>query len=393
MVAGSFTFTRTPKLVFGPGAFKELPGSMIEFGSRSLIITGALSFRKSRHWDWLQGVLKERGFELSDAIVTSEPDPDTVDRIVAAHGSRQLDLVVAIGGGSVIDAGKAVAAMLPLREPVTEYVEGIGNKKHPGVKIPFIAVPTTSGTGTEATKNASLRRLGDHGFKKSLRHDNFVPDVALVDPELALSCPARVTAACGMDALSQLLESYVSPRSSPITDALACSGLLAVRNGLIPAYEKGAQDINARAYMAYASFLSGITLANAGLGIVHSFSSQIGGYFDIPHGVICGRLLAAGMKINIACMCKKENLHSSSLHKHALAGEYLTGIGRRNDAEGCEDLVNVLANWAARLAIPRLSEYGIRDGDFDRILAGTANRDNPVELSRKEMYSILEESL
>ena len=192
---------------------------------------------------------------------------------------RGIDVVLSTGGGSVIDAGKAVSAMLRVEGSVAEYLEDVGTRKHPGTKVPFVAVPTTAGTGCEATRNAVLSRVGPDGFKKSLRHDNFLPDAAVVDPVLTLSCPPDITAACGLDALTQLLESFVSTKASVLTDVLALSGLEHIGNSLVPACTNSGQDIDMRANLSYAALMSGITLTSAGLGTVHGFASSIGGLF------------------------------------------------------------------------------------------------------------------
>jgi alcohol dehydrogenase class IV len=321
-----------------------------------------------------------------DYAVMAEPTPEIVDQAVRDFGAWSPEAVVAIGGGSVLDAGKAIAAMLPLAEPVQDYLEGVGSKRHPGKKIPFLAVPTTAGTGTEATKNASLRRLGQVGFKNSLRHDLFVPDLALIDPELALTCPPAVTAACGMDALAQLLEAYVSPQASPLTDALAESGLQAAGESLLTAYAQG-DSLEARSGMAYAAFLSGVALANAGLGIIHSLASAIGGFFDIPHGVICGTLLAPGMRANIAKLKAMKN--ESGLAKHARAWQALSGYQHESAHEDCEALTDLLESWSAEMNLPRLGTYGLEKNDLDRILAKAALRNNPVKLEQEEIREIV----
>ena len=180
--------------------------------------------------------------------------------------------------------------MLPLSDGIINYLEGV-ELNPPGSTVSFIAVPTTAGTGSEATKNAVISSIGESGFKKSLRHDNFIPDIAVIDPQLMLSCPETLTAACGLDAIAQLLESYVSSKSNPITDALAFDALTKAIPAFEVAVKDGHKNLEARASMAYGALISGITLANAGLGIVHGFASPIGGFFDIPHGVVCGTLL------------------------------------------------------------------------------------------------------
>ena len=240
-------------------------------------------------------------------------------------------MVVSIGGGSVIDAGKALSAMLPLDEPVKEYLEGVGTRKHPGTKIPFIAVPTTAGTGSETTGNSVLSETGPEGYKRSLRHENFIPDIALVDPELTLSCTSLQTAISGMDAFTQLLESFLSTRCNNLTDALALEGILHVRNSLKTAVSAG-DDPEARAGMSYASMLSGIAITNAGLGLVHGFASSIGGRKDIPHGVICGTLMGIVNRAIIERLLK-EGKDPAALEKYIRLGKLLSGTDERSDVD------------------------------------------------------------
>lgn len=197
---------------------------------------------------------------------------------------------MAIGGGSVIDCGKAVAAMLVEDGSVQDYLEGVGTRKPSGAKIPFIAVPTTAGTGSEATKNAVVCDRKE-GYKKSLRHDAYMPDVAVIDPELTMTAPRPVTIACGLDAVSQLIESYTSTKANVFTDSLALTALSHASESLLPHCLDQGNDISLRGKMSYAALISGITLSHAGLGAVHGMAGPLGGLFPVPHGVTCGKLL------------------------------------------------------------------------------------------------------
>ena len=257
----SFQFYRTPRVRFGAGAFAALAEEAAGFGDEVLVVTGRRSLRASGRLDRLLRSLGERSLAHTVVETSGEPSPERIDEAVAAFRDRRISVVLAVGGGSVVDAGKAISAMLPCAGSVRSYLEGVGDREHSGEKLPFIAVPTTAGTGSEATKNAVLSSVGLDGFKASLRHDNFVPDLAVLDPELSLSCPADVSAACGMDAFCQLLESYVSTRASPLTDSLAVEGLRRAAGSLVAVCTTGADDLEARASMTHASFVSGITLA------------------------------------------------------------------------------------------------------------------------------------
>ncbi|HPR33337.1 MAG TPA: iron-containing alcohol dehydrogenase, partial [Prolixibacteraceae bacterium] len=283
-----FSFSTIPELVFGTGTFRLLPRMLERYGRHFLLVTGQRSFRESIPAQHFFSDMKNRGFQWSEISVHGEPSAEQIDFAVQQIRPNLPDAVVAIGGGSVIDAGKALAAMLVSPLPVEHYLEGVGNQAPPGNKLPFVAVPTTAGTGSEATKNAVLSRVGEKGYKSSLRHDRYIPDQALIDPELQLSCPFRLTACSGMDAFSQLLESYLSTKASPLTDALALEGLRNVSESLARFSNDSLNDRIFRSKMAYAAWLSGITLANAGLGTVHGFAGSIGARFAIPHGTVCG---------------------------------------------------------------------------------------------------------
>jgi alcohol dehydrogenase len=306
---------------------------------------------------------------------------------------EKCDLVISLGGGSVLDAGKAVAGLLPHRVSVMNFLEGIGTGHYAGPALPYIAVPTTAGTGSEATKNAVLSVQGPQGFKKSFRHESLVPAYAVVDPELLTTCPPAQIAANGMDALTQLMESYVSSKANPMTDALALSGIRAVKDGFFPAWEGGSNAGAAmgRAAMAYGALISGITLAQVGLGAVHGLASPLGAYFPIPHGVVCGTLLAAATEINIQAL-RRRHAHHPALAKYAELGALLSGKPAASAETAHADLINLLHEWTMRLALPLLREYGVEQSDFPKIVAncrGTSMKTNPIVLDDDEVRAIL----
>jgi alcohol dehydrogenase class IV len=380
----SFTFSKIPHLYFGPGRFKSLARIAAGFGNRAVVVTGGSSLRSGGNLDILTKGLKDASVSYRLCAITGEPSPEAIDEAVGEFAVEGADVVIAVGGGSVVDAGKAISAMLPFGESVGDYLEGMGKKTHTGQKVPFIAVPTTAGTGSEATKNAVLSRRGKEGFKRSVRHDNFVPDVAIVDPELTLSCPFDVTAACAMDAFTQLLESYVSVLASPMTDALALPAIEMAAGSLIDACRDGA-NLNARAMIAYASFISGVTLAQAGLGVVHGFASVLGGYYDIPHGVVCATLLGAATRANIEGL--KRAGDEEGLLKFARVGAFFTIATDR--ASRLVALTDTLDAWTNDLQLPGLGRYGIKEADVERLSAQTGVKENPVQLSRQELADIL----
>lgn len=366
MVTAPFVFSGFPRLHFGAGRIQEAPDLALKYGKRALLVTGARSFRASRAFDNLIKGFGSRGITIDLCEAAGEPSPEMVDEITAAFHGKGVKVVVAVGGGSVIDAAKAVSAMLPSGESVSGYLEGVGKKAHDGRKVPMIAVPTTAGTGSEATKNAVLSRVGEKGFKRSLRHDHFVPDIALVDPELARSCPPETTAACGMDALSQLIESYVSKKSNPVTDALAEKGMSFVGRRLPEAFLRG-NDLEARSDMALAAFLSGVTLTQAGLCTVHGFASSVGGRFPVPHGVLCGHLLAPWA----AAMAP-------------VSGKL---------AEVSRFLGASLEGFAAQFHLPALGGFGIRAEDVDELARITEDKNNPVPFSPEQKAAILRKAV
>jgi len=277
--------------------------------------------------------------------------------------------------------------MAEKKESVAEFLEGVGNKEHPGTKLPFIAVPTTSGTGSEATKNAVISKVGKDGFKRSLRHDNFVPDIALVDPELTISCPKDITAASGMDCLTQLVEAYLSDKAGPYTDVLALEGIKAVKASLRRCYIDGS-DIETRSGMSFAALTSGICLANAGLGAVHGFASSIGGLYNIPHGIICGTLMGAANDVNIRELRKSKN-SSGALKKYAILGEIFVEAEGKSADYYIDGFLQYLHEISSELNLPGLKAAGIEEADLMKICSETDCKNNPVKLNTDHLLEIL----
>ena len=319
-----------------------------------------------------------------------------VDDAVRAWRNSTVDVVIGIGGGSVLDAAKAIAGLLPHGNSVMDHLEGVGPElPYLGPATPFIAVPTTAGTGSEATKNAVLGVQGANGFKKSFRHELLVPRYAVVDPLLLAGCPPALIAANGMDALTQLLESYVSSRANSFTDALAVSGLEAVRGGLLEWYEQRPSAAEGRSRMAYAALLSGITLAQVGLGSVHGLAAPLGAMFPISHGVVCGTLVAAATEMNIRVLSERAP-ESKALEKYAHVGRLLSGVHAAARDEAWQLLVQTLARWTEQLGLPRLSAYGVREADLGAIVAncrGSSMKTNPVVLTDDDVLTVLRQRL
>jgi alcohol dehydrogenase len=394
MTLSPFAIGRLPRILFGAGQLQALPSLVRRFGDRTLLITGARSFRNSTHWGWLQGQLNEFGVTTVYMRISAEPSPDLVDEAVARWHGTGIASVVAIGGGSVLDAGKAIAGLLPFGNSVMDHLEGVGRDvPYAGPALPFLAVPTTAGTGSEATKNAVLSRHGESGFKKSFRHDTLVPEYAIVDPDLLATCPPDLIAADGMDAFTQLLESYVSAKANPFTDALALSGMDWFRRGFFDALAggDGEKARAGRAAIAYASLLSGITLAQAGLGSVHGLAAPLGAFFPIPHGVACGTLLAEATAVNVRALSERGE-DSPALAKYAQISALLSGQTYTDDHHAAIALVELLREWTHRLGLKRLGELGIHAGDIDRIVAnarGSSMQTNPLRLTDAELAEIL----
>lgn len=393
----AFQVSRLPEIRFGDNSLAELPEVLEGYGKRVLLVVGHVSFRNSPHWFPLLDALRDRGMSWEVVRILEEPSPELIDESVAKHHTGEFDVVAAIGGGSALDAGKAIAGLLKSGSPVMDHLEGVGRGlPYEGPATPLVAVPTTAGTGSEATKNAVLSVRGENGFKKSFRHNKLVAEVAIVDPQLLQSCPKTLIAANGMDAFTQLLESYVSLRASPVTDALAASGLQAFRDGFWPAWEDGhPQAATGYTQLAYASLCSGITLAQAGLGSVHGLASPLGAYFPIPHGVVCGTLVAEASRANIKAL-RARDPKGPALQKYAEAAVLLTGQMFPSLDAACDGLADTLQAWTDKLGLPRLSAYGATEQDIPRIVAncrGGSMQTNPLVLTDEEVAELVRSRL
>ena len=393
----AFQVARLPEIRFGSGAIDQLPQILVRFGARVLVVTGRASLQAAPRWQRLLSDLQGAGLSWRQVTVAEEPSPELVDQAVAAHRDEAIDVVAGIGGGSVLDAAKAIAGLLRPGNSVLDHLEGVGRGiPYSGPAVPFVAVPTTAGTGSEATKNAVLSRRGPDGFKKSFRDDRLVAAVALVDPSLLDSCPKDLIAANGMDAFTQLLESYVSLRASPFTDALASSGMQAFRDGFWQAWTAG-DPLAQQGYqkIAYASLCSGITLAQSGLGSVHGLASPLGAFFPIPHGVVCGTLVAAATRANLRAL-RERDPQNPSLRKYAEAGILLSGRMFNSETAAQDGLVDLLEQWTARLGLPRLGAFGMAEGDIPRVVAncrGGSMQTNPLVLSDEELAGLVRSRL
>jgi alcohol dehydrogenase class IV len=384
MTAPSFEFATAGRIVAGPGRAQELPGVLAGLGSRVLVVTGA---DPARHG----GLLARLGLAAAVFPVAAEPTVELARAAVAAARQHGADVIAAIGGGSVIDTGKAVAILLGNGGDPLDYLEVVGSGRDiTQPAVPCVAVPTTAGTGAEVTANAVLA-VPSHRVKASLRSPLMIPRVALVDPLLTVSCPPSVTAASGLDALTQCLEPFVSIRATPLTDGLAREGLRRAGTGLRAACADGG-DLEARADMALCSLLGGIALANAKLGAVHGLAGVIGGTADVPHGMACAALLAPVIEANVRA-ARSSPSGVDVLKRYTEAARLLTG----HPAASIEDGLTWIRETLTVLRVPGLATFGLGPQQADDIaakaLASSSMKGNPVGLSHADLKAILLQAL
>lgn len=378
-----FEFATATQIVFGPGTLREIGSLAKPHGRRALLVTGANPGRAER----LTGGLREAGISFTVFPVSGEPDIATVERGVTLAKSDGCELVVAFGGGSVIDAAKAIAAMLTNDGTLLDYLEVIGRGKAlTKASAPFIAIPTTAGTGSEVTRNAVLASP-EHKVKVSLRSPLMLARVAVIDPELTYDLPPALTASTGLDALTQLIEPYVCARANPLTDGLCREGIGRAARSLRTAFSDG-RNPAAREDMAVASLFGGFALANAGLGAVHGFAGPIGGMFPAPHGAVCAALLPHVMLANLRAVHDRAESRAT-LGRYQAVARWLTGRVTATADSGVAWVEELVRD----LQIPKLRAYGMRESDVPEIVAKAANassmKANPIALTGQELAETL----
>ncbi|MBN2315886.1 MAG: iron-containing alcohol dehydrogenase [Sedimentisphaerales bacterium] len=381
-----FEFATATRILFGSGMVRDVPSLSVELGKRACVVTGRTGERAQSLLDQL----KTHGIESLTCHVDGEPTTESAKAAVETARSGQCDLVISIGGGSVLDTGKVVAAMLTNTGKLENYLEVVG----PGealtqVAAPHIAIPTTAGTGAEVTRNAVLG-VPEYQVKVSMRSPLMLPCIALVDPDLTHSMPSSITATTGLDALTQLIEVYVSNKANPLTDGLCREGLKRAGRSLRRAYQDGVHS-SAREDMAVASLFSGLGLANAKLGAVHGFAGPLGGMLSAPHGAVCARLLPFVMETNVRALQSRKP-DSEILSRYDDVAQLLT---RRTTAKA-NDGVKWVQDLCATLNVPSLTEFGLAEREFSTAVAkarkSSSMKGNPIELTESELLEILKKA-
>jgi alcohol dehydrogenase class IV len=375
------------RIIVERDGLKQIGKLAKSFGQRVLLVGRLASDDTKRAIEYLNN----EGCIVTPVNVKGEPSVESINEILAISRKNQCEVVIAIGGGSVLDSGKTIAALMTNTNDIMDYLEVIGNGVAVSKKsLPFIAVPTTSGTGAEATKNATILSA-EHKVKVSIRSPYMLPDVVLLDPQLTVSVPKDVTASTGLDALTQVLEPYVSKMANPITDAFAKEGLTRAARSLKKAYDHG-DDIDAREDMAIASLFGGVALANAKLGAVHGFAGVLGGMYPIPHGVVCARLLPFVTRKNIEVLNARD-ANNPAVKRYEDVAKLLTG----NPDAKASDGVAWLEDLCKHLDVASLSHFGVKEEHFEEIINKSMNassmKGNPIELTFDELKDILKQAL
>lgn len=383
----TFDFATAGRILFGRGRVAEAGPLAAAMGRRALVVTGASGGRAGP----LLAALSAGGVAAAICKVAGEPSIATVEEGVALGRAHGCDLVIGFGGGSALDAAKAIAAMLTNPGNLLDYLEVIGRGRSLACpSLPLIAIPTTSGTGAEVTRNAVLSSPA-HRVKVSLRSPFLLPALVIVDPELTIGLPPSVTAATGLDALTQVMEPFVSAAANPVTDGFCREGMARAARSLRQAFRNGA-DATAREDMAVVSLFGGLALANAKLGAVHGFAGVLGGMFDAPHGAICAALLPHVMTMNVAALSARDP-GNPALARYDEVGRILCGTASADAAAGAAWTRDLCAD----LALSGLGDMGVAPGDFDQVIAkasaASSMKGNPIALTPGEMAEILTRAL
>ncbi len=379
-----FEFASAGRIIFGDGSANQLPQLAREKGRHALLVTDSFQPEAVTR---LIDTLPNADLQITHFPVSGEPTVEVIDQAKATALTAGCDLVISIGGGSVIDTGKASAALIPNDGETLDYLEVIGaGRKLIATPLPFIALPTTAGTGAEVTKNAVLGSK-KHRVKVSLRDNRMLADIALVDPQLTHSVPPAVTASTGMDALTQVLEPFVSHFANPLTDGMCSEGLRRAGRSLRMVYTEP-DNAAARSDMALTSLLGGLALANAKLGAVHGFAGVIGGMYDAPHGAVCAALLPPVMAANMQALKAREP-NNPALKRYEYAAQFL--LFER--AASAQDAMDWISETSRIFEIPGLGAYGVREDDFDEIVekssVSSSMKGNPIALGAEELSEIL----
>ena len=397
-VGRAFEMLGVGKIVFGSGTADRLGPIAAGLGNRALVVSNAGPAGRGGPIDIVTETLVEHDVECAIFMQSGEPTVDDIDAALETARQGECDLVVGLGGGSAVDTAKATAALLTNGGSALDYMEVIGK----GLKVtkpaaPWIAVPTTAGTGAEVTKNAVVA-CHEKNFKASIRGEQLLARAAVVDPELGLGVPPQTTAASGMDALCQLIESYTSNNAGPVTDALAAEGIPRAARSLRRVVADGS-DLAAREDMALAALLSGITLTNAGLGAVHGFAAPMGANFRVPHGVVCAALLPGVMAANVRALREPDAATEApaTLGRYAVVGRLLLARQDQDDASAIDAGVAFVAELAEAIGIPKLGQFGVTADRVEEMVAlakkSSSMRYNPVCLSDEALTQILSEAI
>jgi alcohol dehydrogenase class IV len=394
MIAG-FEFVTATRIVFGRGRFEQIGKLIAGLGRSALVVSNADRSGRQGLVERLRRLASIESVPVELFWLRGEPEIGDVDRGLEAARRLGSEVVVGLGGGSAIDTAKAIAALLNNDGSCIDYMEIIGaGRTIREPSRPWIAVPTTAGTGAEVTRNAVIGAK-DRAYKASIRSPRLVARVALVDPETGTAVPRDVTARSGMDALTQCIESYTSRGASPLTDALALEGITRAGRALRRAVERG-DDAEAREEMALAALLSGITLTNAGLGAVHGFAAPLGARFAAPHGALCAALLPHVMRANVEAL-RGEESGEAVLARYATIGRALAGAPALSAGDAVETAIECARALVRDLQIPRLGTFGVVEEAIPDVVAmarrASSMKFNPVELPEPVLAGVLRASL